>query len=217
MSVTDVPSSGGPATRNGSRRIWKIGGAVVLTAVLIGAGIGIGAAIWSGGSSSTCSSGAAFQTLNATKPCPNAAAPPNGGRLPGDYVVTAVATFSVGSGATVSIVGGGGGADNSNCTNAETVTSFTTRTDTEDRLFQITAKTGGSCAVEPSYSNFKVSITGPDFKASGRMWLGQVAPGDDYFVSCYSGSPSRIRDRNYEWSRIGCVRTADRALKIVRT
>src|SRR5947209_8111887 len=55
----------------------------------------------------------------------------------------ATAIFSVGSGKTVSIVGGG--ADTSNCTTDETNTTFVTKGDNEPHTFGFNAKADGSC------------------------------------------------------------------------
>jgi hypothetical protein len=174
---------------------------------MIGAGIGIGAGIWAGHSSITTVSPA------------NNAAPPNSPTkgLPGDSSRSAVAVFSVGTGVKVSIIGGGSGPDNSNCTNDQTDTSFTTNGDNEPHLFKITAKSSGTCFYEASYSNFKVTLSGPGITGSGRMFLGQFFAGTPYFPSCASGGPTSFR---YEWSGAKCAlfgtTPADTGVEITR-
>ena len=94
------------------------------------------------------------------------------------------AIFSVGSGMTVSIVGGGGGT--SNCTNDETNTSFVTKGNDEAHSFGFDSKGSGSCLYERSWSYFKVSVKDPAGKqvASGTMWLGQNETFGDYYANC---------------------------------
>jgi hypothetical protein len=210
-----------------------IGGAIALSLAMVGAGIGIGALIWSGGSCGTSGSptGGPAPTIRAVTRGVSAYTPVSArgtsvkcsaGKKgpPGDYAVVAYATFTVGPGrdTTVSITGGGAGSDNSNCTRDETDHTFTSIGRHE---FTITAKTGGFCAIERSYSNFSVKVTGPGINGSGRMWLGQDRPGGGYYASCKSegrprpppGTPRAPSE--YKWSGITCVQRDSANLEIV--
>jgi hypothetical protein len=173
------------------RRRWPLG-AIVLAVALFGAGLGVGALIWSGGSSSSSSR--------------KAAAIGKAGKGPlGDYPVRAFAVFSVGVGTQVTIHGGGAGPQNSNCTRDETVSTFTTGPRINLHPFLIIAKDGGSCATQYSYSNFTVTVKGHGVEGSGRMFLGQH--GSQYFSSCYSGVPQDVADhKNYQWSGLSCTK-----------
>jgi hypothetical protein len=131
----------------------------------------------------------------------------------GDYPEEADVTISAGPGAKVTITGGGGGAENSNCTDQEKADNadFTTSTYVKATKVRYIAKDGGGCGLEASYSNFRITITQPDGKKlTGRMWLGQLWVATSYFASCYSGSGGDVNHRNYEWSQgIGCIKTGD--------
>lgn len=233
MNPVEHARSSGSGARSPVRLGLMIGGAVAVSLALVGAGIGIGAVIWSGGSCSTtgspASSGApairavtrgvsAYTPVSAagtSAKCPAGAKGP-----PGDYAVIAYATFTVGPGrdTTVSITGGGAGSDNSNCTRDETNASYTSIGRHE---FTITAKTDGFCAIERSYSNFSVKVTGPGVNGSGRMYLGQDRPGGAYSASCKSegrprpppGAPRAPSE--YKWSGINCVQRDSANLEIV--
>ena len=136
----------------------------------------------------------------------------------GDRPIYGGVTFSMGANVKIDIVGGGAH-PSSNCTRDETVTSFTTLGTPERHLFQMTAKSGGSCLREQSYSNFKVKVVGPgsEFEGSGTMFLGQVGAGGSYFTSCYSGTPQKAASkRNYVWSGLKCAKTSEWELEITR-
>lgn len=230
MSPVEHASSGGSRARSPSRLGLMIGGAVALSLVMLGTGIGIGALIWSGGSCTTTGSPtsslappiraatrgvSAYTPVSARRTSVKCAAGTKG--PPGDYTVIAYATFLVGPGrdTTVSITGRG---ENSNCTRDETDASHTSIGRHE---FTITAKTGGFCGIERSYSNFYVKVTGPGVDGTGRMWLGQDRAGGGYYVSCKSegrprpppGAPRAPSE--YKWSGINCVQRDSANLEIV--
>jgi hypothetical protein len=123
-------------------------------------------------------------------------------------VQSASAIFSVGSGMTVSIIGGGGGT--SLCTNDETNTTFVTKGDNESHPFSFDAKSSGSCYFDLSWSQFKVRVKNPagTLVASGTMFLGQQYVFGDYIVSCEYGP----------WVGATCAKTsAPLTLKITKT
>jgi hypothetical protein len=122
-------------------------------------------------------------------------------------IQTANAIFSVGSGKSVSIIGGGGGT--SLCTNNETNTTFTTTGDNEPHSFSFDAKSSGSCYFDLSWSQFKVRVKDPNgtLVGSGIMFLGQQTVFGDYVVSCNYGP----------WVGATCAKTsAPLTLKITR-
>jgi hypothetical protein len=120
-----------------------------------------------------------FAAGNAVTPSPRP-----GGSLGLDQEKNAL--FSVGTGMTVSIVGGGGGT--SNCTSNETNTTFTTKGDNEPHPFGFDTRGSGSCAFEPSWSYFKVSVKAPGGTVigSGSLYLGDVWPFAEYKAQCGS-------------------------------
>jgi hypothetical protein len=115
----------------------------------------------------------------------------------GGETVTAHAIFRVGVGKTVSIVGGAGGT--SNCTQAETNTTFTTTSNDEKHDFAFFARNDGGCYTSLSWSWFRVNVRNPDGKliGSGTMYLGVPTLFGDYQTSC-----------NYEpWVGASCTST----------
>lgn len=95
--------------------------------------------------------------------------------------------FKVPVGLKVTITGGGDGT--SICTREETSTTFDiTRSEQSQRLVYY-SKGDGGCAMQLSYSQFKVQIRNPagQLVASGRLFYGQQYVADDYVVSCNSG------------------------------
>ena len=145
-----------------------------------------------------------------------------GKKAPGDTPRGAKAIFSVGSGKTVSLVGGGGAVDHtsgSNCTNNETNATFTTRADNESHDFGFDSKGGGSCAVEPSWSFFKVSVKDASGKEVGHgdtLWFGQTNAVGSYFVACDQGpGPDAGRPRSADpFSGLKCAENGDTEVKI---
>jgi hypothetical protein len=97
------------------------------------------------------------------------------------------ATFSVGVGMEVSVVGGGDGT--SICTRDETVTTFTTASNDESRTLSYLAKGDGGCAFQLSWSQFKVRIKNPSGQliGSGTLFFGQQYVDGDYVVRCGYG------------------------------
>jgi hypothetical protein len=140
----------------------------------------------------------------------------------GDHRVQAGATFDVGSGYDVRVIGGGDGT--SNCTTDETAVRFPDTQAGDHILYGFVAKDGGSCRVEFSWSNFKVELRDPKEHdrviGSGRMWLGQLDPWIGYRASCESGDPnwhpSGPGPRPYVWDRLKCVQTGAYEVKITR-
>jgi hypothetical protein len=119
---------------------------------------------------------------------------------------SAVADFSVGAGMKVSIIGGGSGT--SNCTNDETVTSFTTTGTDDRRSFSFDAKGSGGCYFDLSWSQFKVRVEDASGKliGGGTMFLGQQYVFGDYAVSCEYGA----------WAGVRCSKGDGLTLKITR-
>jgi len=128
--------------------------------------------------------------------------------LPGT-VRTATALFRVGSGMTVSIVGGGGGT--SNCTNNETNTSFVTKGDNESHSFGFDSKGSGSCFYDRSWSYFKVGVKDAAGKSvgSGTMWFGQNETFGGYYANCRSPS-------GFTWQGITCDENHTQTVTIQR-
>ncbi|MDO8189417.1 hypothetical protein Q5424_25775 [Conexibacter sp. JD483] len=97
------------------------------------------------------------------------------------------ARFSVGAGQTVTITGGGDGT--SVCTREETTETFVTRGNDESRRLVYYSKGDGGCAMQLSYSEFRVQIRNPagQLTGSGRLFYGQQYVAGDYVVSCDYG------------------------------
>jgi P2-related tail formation protein len=124
---------------------------------------------------------------------------------------TANAIFDVGAGMTVRIIGGG--ADTSNCTSNETVTTFQTIGGLESHQFGFEVRGSGRCGAEPSWSDFQVRIT--DAKGarigSGTMGMRQfwLYFGDyEAFCSSYQGK--------YAWSGVECRDNRSNTVRITR-
>ena len=135
------------------------------------------------------------------------------GKKVGDQRVTATAMFYVGSGRTVHIEGGGGAAPDkssgSNCTNAETNDTFTTKDVSERHDFGFIAKSGGSCSIQKSWSYFKVSVKGSDGKEVGHgesLYIEGQYPIFDYHVSCIQ--------HGARWFGLTCKKTDDLKVQI---
>ena len=149
-----------------------------------------------------------------------------GKKPPGDTPRRARATFSVGSGKTVSLIGGGGAVDHtagSNCTNNETNTTFTTRGDDESHEFGFDSRGGGSCSIEPSWSFFKVAVKDASGKEVGHgdtLWFGQTNAVGSYFVACDQGpgpgpGPDAKRPRTADpFTGLKCAENGDYEVKI---
>jgi hypothetical protein len=98
-----------------------------------------------------------------------------------------------GPGPEIHVIGGGGGPDHSNCTNDETNHRFQAGPDPVWTQVSFTAKSSGACAFEPSYSYFKIHISGRDaagrhVSGMGRVFLGQSSAGRAYDFRCEPGS-----------------------------
>jgi hypothetical protein len=128
--------------------------------------------------------------------------------LPGT-VRTASAIFSVGTGMTVSIVGGGGGT--SNCTTSETNTSFVTKGDNESHSFGFDSKGSGSCFYDRSWSYFKVGVKDAAGRqiGSGTMWFGQNETFGGYYANCRSPS-------GFTWQGLTCDENHTQVVTIQR-
>lgn len=133
------------------------------------------------------------------------------------------ATFDLGKGYKVNIIGDGGGT--SNGTKDETTTWFTSAAEPRRVLYQFVAKDSGSCYVEFSWRDFKVNVRdvnqGDRVVGTGRMWLGQLDPVIGYRASCESGEPNWSPSkgpgpRPYVWERLKCVQTGAYEVKITR-
>jgi hypothetical protein len=108
------------------------------------------------------------------------------------------AVFKIPVGLKVTITGGGEGT--SICTREETSTTFDiTKSEQSQRLVYF-SKGDGGCAMQLSYSEFKVQIRNPagQLVASGRLFYGQQYVAGDYVVSCGYGP----------WVGAGCLSQA---------
>jgi hypothetical protein len=111
-------------------------------------------------------------------------------------------TFAVGKGAVVHVVSAGGGPEGSNCTRDEVGVHPTTLKDDRERfVISFVAKSGGSCGVEDSWSNFHLSVRAGSFYGEGTFFLGQKALVGGYQMACdyRSGSSYRVR-----WHHLAC-------------
>jgi hypothetical protein len=218
----DTAGDGAPPPGAEPRRRSFIAGAVGLSLLVLGAGIGAGC-----GSSSSTTSSRTGAANSAPPPKPSALPWKTAGRRTSSGSRTkplatprsANATFSVGSGMTVSIVGGGGAVDlssGSNCTNNETNTTFKTRGNNEPHGFGFDSKGSGGCATQASWSYFKVSVKDPGGKEVGHgesMWLGQGSWVDSYYAAC---DQAHQGEQPKPWVGLKCDRTSDSELKITR-
>lgn len=108
------------------------------------------------------------------------------------------AVFKVPVGSKVTITGGGDGT--SICTREETVTTFDVTSSEQSQRLVYYSKGDGGCAMQLSYSEFKVQIKNPagQLIASGRLFYGQQYVADDYVVSCaygpWSGASCKVQD-----------------------
>lgn len=137
----------------------------------------------------------------------------------GDYRVNAGVTVTAPQGITVWIRGGGSGSLGSNCTSDETVTSVTPSGGSERVVIGYNAKTGGSCAIEDSWSNFKVWLYGMGRSDSAHFFLGQhsgLLGSRDYEATCYSGTPHDVEiSRLNDWfDSKRCEKVGDFELEI---
>ncbi len=201
MSTADTPTKSTSHTRTGTpvpgaRRRFFVTGPVAF--VLLGVAALLGAAC---GSSSSTSSPPSTAAKNSAPAAENAA--PNfnnpgpgtksGSTKPLGDLRAASVNLSVGSGMTVSIFGGGGAVDStsgSNCTNNETSTTFVTKGNNESHTFSFDSKGSGSCALEASWSFFKLTVKNASGKEVGHgdaMWLGQTTWVGSYFATCEQG------------------------------
>jgi hypothetical protein len=144
----------------------------------------------------------------------SAASPPLRGKPPGDWR-GATAIFNVGTGMTVSILGGGGGT--SNCTTAETNTTFTTTKDEgETHGFGFDSVGGApweSCFREASWSDFRFTLKDPSGAqvGTGVMTLQQSDPTGGYYVDCRA----RIQSSEKNWRGINCHRIGAPGDKVI--
>jgi hypothetical protein len=115
------------------------------------------------------------------------------------------AIFSVGGGMIVSIQGGGGGT--SNCTIDETSPTFTTQGNNEKHRLGFFARIVGSCAFEPSWSQFKVVVkdSSGTTVGTGTMEFGSAWPLPDYKATCKG-----------DFKGISCEKLNNRGLRITR-
>ena len=165
--------------------------AVALAALVGGCG---------GGQAQTTRPSASFQGTNETTG--------KHGKKVGDQRITATAVLSVGRDMTVHIEGGGGAAPDrssgSNCTRDETNDTFTTKSWSESHDFGFTAKSGGSCSTQKSWSYFKVSVkdsSGTEVGHGESLYIEGIDPIIVYHVSCDA--------HGSRWVGIKCRKTGD--------
>ena len=101
------------------------------------------------------------------------------------------------AGVHVSIQGGGSGT--SNCTNDETSKAFTTgpAPGPIQETLSFETRGSGSCAYEPSFSYFGITVTGrntrgTEYESYTRVYFGQVVAGADYRARCVSTVQARM-------------------------
>lgn len=106
--------------------------------------------------------------------------------------------FKVPVGLKVTITGGGEGT--SICTREETSTTFDVTSSGQSQRLVYYSKGDGGCAMQLSYSEFKVQVKNPagQLVASGRLFYGQQYVAGDYVVSCGYGP----------WVGAGCLSQA---------
>lgn len=106
--------------------------------------------------------------------------------------------FKVPVGLKVTITGGGEGT--SICTREETSTTFDITSSGQTQRLVYYSKGDGGCAMQLSYSQFKVQLRNPagQLVASGRLFYGQQYVAGDYIASCHSGP----------WVGAGCLSQA---------
>ena len=177
MSAAGASSGGTGGPRTASRRVWRIAGAGALTLALLGAGIGIGALIWSGGSTTR------------SVPAANNAAPGNGPE-PNTYEVKLQSTWSVSQPTHVVLEANAP----LQCTrNQKTVTfDVTPPTSTRDNDVLFLTANGDACGVKTSSNWITVTATNASGKRDRRINLYQQgafpAISSDYAVNCDGGS-----------------------------
>lgn len=137
----------------------------------------------------------------------------------GDYPISAGITVRAEPGITVRITGGGTGTYGSNCTRDETVTSVTPEGEWKRIVVSYTAKNSGSCAIDGSWSNFRVSLYGLGRGDVGYFFVGQpggLLESRDYVTTCFSGTPHDVAiERLFLWyEHLHCQKTGDSELKI---
>lgn len=104
------------------------------------------------------------------------------------YETAPIYLASVGAGVKVKIQGGGSGT--SNCTSNETSTSFMAAGGTITQTLGFDSRGSGSCAIEPSFSHFRVSVKGratdgATYDSSADVRYGQTSfPTSAYGSSC---------------------------------
>ena len=140
-----------------------------------------------------------------------AAAPASPIAVVADHQVHAGVTLAVGKGVHVHITGGGGGT--SNCTRDESGFSLTTQHDRERHLVSFVAKSGGSCDVSESWSNFRVTVTEPGVHGTGTFFLGQKAIAGGYQATCEKRSGNQY---HHEWSHLACHRDSQYEVLITK-
>jgi hypothetical protein len=190
--------------------------AVVIGTLVAGCGSGSGGQNTTSGpskqSQGSSRKSAAAHSGPFTEQAPGSEARPSTSKtVVGDTRRSATAIFSVGSGMTVSITGGGQADDSrsgSNCTTSETNDTFTTHGDNERHDFGFISKGGqgsGSCGIEPSWSYFKVSVKDSGGRQVGHgesLWLGQPSAIYPYYAAC---DQTRKDETPKPWIGLTCV------------
>lgn len=180
MSTASPAGPGaGPTSRSfGGRQV--VVGAVILGLIMLGAGIGVGAAIWSGGSSTNVSAASnaappGNPPSSASKEAPNTK----------DYQTAATITWNnVPSGTRISFHPVTFG-----CALNPYGGSFTTSGSGFSNVinpFVADTSFGNGCLFKPSTGLWGVSMTGPGFSKQTNMSVFQVGP-RTYSASCNGG------------------------------
>ena len=176
MSEAGVSNEGAARPGSPPRQVWRIVGGLALALGMIGAGIGIAALIWSGGS------------MNGSVPAANNAAPANGPE-PNTYQVRLQATWNVSQPTHVVLEA------NSplQCTRLQKTVTFDVQPPTAtntDVLFN--TANGDACGVKTSSNWITVTATNKSGTRDRRINLYQQgafpAISSDYAVNCDGGS-----------------------------
>jgi hypothetical protein len=123
-----------------------------------------------------------------------------------DHTVHGGITFAVGKGATVHVVPAGGGHEGSNCTKDEVGVHGTTLTEDRERfVVHFVAKSGGSCGIQESWSNYHLSVREGSFFGEGTFFMGQKAIAGGYQMACDLRSGNSYR---FHWHNLRCHKNA---------
>jgi hypothetical protein len=193
--VTDVPQGGPPDPRSRAPRRGRIiGGAIALSVVMIGAGIGIGAAIWSGGSSTTTVSAARNGAAPVSDAAPKASDPATNAVNNYNWLYRPLMIEKFPFDTDITIVPAG----NANCVGAVTNGTFRFAANSwvkKDVGAQINSDS--PCNQQPSYQVFDVTVeylNQARNKVQFQMTFGQLGPGKPYYLNGHPQLPPQFEN-----------------------